>query len=113
MTKSSAESGINISKKRREEWEKEMETAFKKNNRLERTPPKKKRLVEEEKKEERTGRVEEEEKKNEGTGDLIAILKEIKVEMSGMRKEIKEMKTKIDFLENRWELRKRIGGENV
>lgn len=105
MTGSFAESDVNISKRRREEWEKEMETAFKKSNRLERTPPNEKRLVEKEKKEEGTGRVEEEEKKNEGTGDLIAILKEIKVEMSGMRKEMKEMKTKIDFLENRWELR--------
>lgn len=107
MTGNFAKSDGNISKRRREEWEKEMETAFKKSNRLERTPLNEKRQVEEEKEEEETGRMEEEKKKNEGTGDLIVILKEIKVEMSEMRKEMKELKTKIDFLENGWELREK------
>lgn len=56
MRGSSAEGDTNITKRKREEWEKEIETAFKKSNRLEGTPPNVKRQEEKKKKEEGTDR---------------------------------------------------------
>lgn len=98
MRGSSAEGDTNITKRKREEWEKEIETAFKKSNRLKRIPPNIKRQEEEKKKKKETDRIEEEGKSKEGSGELTAILKEIKAELSEMRKEMKEMKAKMEGL---------------
>lgn len=100
MTGNRTDSELGISKRRREEWEKEMEKAFKRSNRLERTPPDERRQREETKREEI-------EKKSEGTGELIAILKEIKEEMAETRKEIKEMKLKVSCFEEGWKVREK------
>lgn len=91
---------LGISKRKREEWEKEMEIVFKKSNRLERTPPDERRQREETKEEVI-------EKKSEGTGELIAILKEIKEEMVETRKEIKEMKMKVSYFEKGWKVKEK------
>lgn len=98
MTRNLTDSELGISKRRREEWGKEMEIVFKKSNRLERTPP-------DERRQQKEAKEEEIEKKSGGTGELIALLRKIKEEMAETRKEIKEMKMKVSCFEKEWKVR--------
>lgn len=106
MTGNKIENEINISKRKREEMEREAELVFKRSNKLERSPLKEKNQVEETKRGEGAERTEEEEKKTESRV-LIEMLKEIKTEMVEMRKEMKEVKDKMYGLEEGWDAREK------
>lgn len=84
-------------KRKRKEIEKQAEESFKKYNTMMRTPPGVKQA------EKKEGETEEVEERKDCEGALVTMLRELKEEMAGMRKEMREIKENWKIREEKME----------